>query len=173
MSEHRSALYMACGLSAFLLMVVVLLNLIDSAPTRVSDEQFIKISEADLIESLVIEPDGFYWQLRRLVRIGGRRGEDLADRIVLLQADSLAVEQWRRAGKPIREGQGNWRYWGPLVVASLLAVGLWHGWAQIRLDARGEGAPRRRLQVLDRELKEGKITEEEFRERAERIWPEL
>jgi hypothetical protein len=55
----------------------------------------------------------------------------------------------------------------------LLGIGLWHGWSQIQQDFKGEGSPRRRLQELDNDLKAGRITEEEFKDRAERIWPEL
>lgn len=173
MNERNDPLLFACGLAAFLFAVVLLLNMIEPSAIPVTREQFLNIKEAGLIESIIIHPEGVYWQLNRSIRIQGRNGEENAERIVNLKPDPSAISEWRNGGGEEREERGNARWVGLIFMALLIGVGLWHGWSQIQLDINGGGSPRRRLQDLDEMLKQGKITEEEFRDRSERIWPEL
>ena len=173
LTEKKEALHFAGGLAAFLLLVVLLLNLIEPTAVPVSEIQFSQISEAGLIEALVVEPAGWYWQLEKTIRVQGPNGEEFAERIIAIEPDTAAINAWRDSGGLERQEQGRSWFIGPIFLALLIGLGLWHGWTQIRIDLQGQGSPRRRLQELDKELKAGKITEEEFRERAERIWPEL
>ncbi len=68
-------------------------------------------------------------------------------------------------------GSGEWG--GIILVVSLLGIGGWHLWSQVQMDRRGIGSPRRRLQQLEDDFKEGKIEEEEYRKSSEEIWAEM
>ena len=174
MKGRNESLYFAFALAIFLFAIVLSLNLIEPTAIPVSEDQYSKIRDTHLIDALVICPTGTYWQLKQSVRIEREGGEELAKRIVLVDdLQSVAIKTWRDRGGVEIEGQETSPYWAPVFISILLGIGLWHGWSQIQQDFKGEGSPRRRLQELDNDLKAGRITEDEFKDRAERIWPEL
>lgn len=165
--------YFALALASFLFAIVLLFNMLSPMAVPVTNEQFAQIREADLIECLIVQPRGFSWQLKRAVRVQGTNGATLARRIALAEPDSAVVETWRQQGGAVRQEQDTSWWWGAGFIALLLGVGGWHIWSQIRLDLKGGGGPRRRLRDLETALKQGKITQAEFRQQAERLWAEL
>ena len=165
--------YFALGLASFLFAIVMLFNMLSPMAVPVTREQFNKIREADLIEYLIVQPRGFTWQLKRAVRVQGTNGATLAKRIALAEPDPAVVGDWREKGGAVRQEQDTSWWWGAVFIALLLGVGGWHIWSQIRLDLKGGGGPRRRLRDLETALKQGKITQAEFRQQAERLWAEL
>ena len=171
MREPNEAVLFALGLAAFLFAVVLLLNLMGPTAVPVTREQFEQIKEADLIESMLTHSQGADWQLKRSVRVQKPGGDQVVERITLLEPDPAVIRQWRYRGGKEQVGNGDSR-WGGLLIVLLIGVGLWHIWSQVQLDLKGT-SPRRRLRQLEEELKQGEITEEEFRHRAEQIWPEL
>ena len=165
--------YFALALASFLLAIVLLFNMLGPMAVPVTKEQFDQIREADLIEHLIENPRGFTWQLKRAVRVQGTNGATMAKRIALAEPDSAVAEDWRQKGGAVHQEQDD-SWWGGVVfIALLLGVGGWHIWSQIRLDVKGGGGPRRRLRDLETALKQGKITQAEFRQQAERLWAEL
>lgn len=167
--------YFALALASFLLAIVLLFNLLGPMAVPVTKEQFDQIREADLIEFLIVQPRGFAWQLKRAVRVQGTNGATMAKRVALADPDSdpAMAEEWRQKGGVVRQEQGSSWWGGAVFIALLLGVGGWHIWSQIRLDLKGGGGPRRRLRDLETALKQGKITQAEFRQQAERLWAEL
>ena len=165
--------YFALALASFLLAIVLLFNMLSPMAVPVTREQFEQIREADLIEYLIVQPRGFTWQLKRAVRVQGTNGATQAKRIALAEPDSAVAKDWRQQGGAVRQEQDD-SWWGGVVfIVLLLGVGGWHIWSQIRLDLKGGGGPRRRLRDLETALKQGKITQAEFRQQAERLWAEL
>ncbi len=165
--------YFALALASFLLAIVLLFNLLSPMAMQVTKEQFAQIREADLIEYLIVQPRGFTWQLKRAVRVQGTNGATMAERIALAEPDPAVAEDWRQKGGAVRQEQDTSWGGGAVFIALLLSVGGWHIWSQIRLDLKGGGGPRRRLRDLETALKQGKITQAEFRQQAERLWAEL
>lgn len=167
--------YFALALASFLLAIVLLFNMLSPMAVPVTKEQFEQIREANLIEHLIVQPRGFAWQLKRTVRVQGTNGETQAKRIALAEPDPAMAEDWQQKGGAVRhEQEQDVSQWGGIIfIALLLGVGGWHIWSQIRLDLKGGGGPRRRLRDLETALKQGKITQAEFRQRAERLWAEL
>ncbi len=165
--------YFALSLASFLLAIVLLFNLLSPMAVPVTKEQFDQIREADLIEHLIVQPRGFTWQLKRAVRVQGTNGTTMAKRIALAEPDPAVAEDWRQKGGVVRQEQDDSWWGGAVFIALLLGVGGWHIWSQIRLDLKGGGGPRRRLRDLETALKQGKITQAEFRQQAERLWAEL
>ncbi len=165
--------YFALALAFFLLAIVLLFNMLSPMAVPVTREQFDRIREADQIEYLIVQPQELTWQLTSPVRVQGINGETVAKRIELAEPDPAVAEDWRRRGGAVRQEQGA-SWWGGVVfIALLLGVGGWHIWSQIRLELKGGGGPRRRLRDLETALKQGQITQAEFRQRAERLWAEL
>ena len=174
MVRSIAAVPFALGLSLFLFAVVLLLNLLGPVAVPVSVDQFDRLREADLVESLVIYPHGAEWQLKRAVRVQGREGDQMTQRIALMgEVEGGRIAAWRDAGKTVLQEEGNGEWQGALFVILLVGVGGWYLWSQIQLDLNGPGSPRRRLQALDDDRKAGKISEEEFKRRSEQLWPEL
>ena len=165
--------YFALGLASFLLAIVLLFNLLSPMTVPVTKEKFEQIREADLIEYLIVQPRGFAWQLKRAVRVQGTNGPTQAQRIALAEPDSTMAENWQQKGGAVRQERDVSQWGGMIFMALLLGVGGWHIWSQIRLDLKGGGGPRRRLRDLETALKQGKITQAEFRQQAERLWAEL
>ena len=165
--------YFALALASFLFAIVLLFNMLSPMIVPVTREQFDQIREADLIEYLIVQPRGFTWQLKRAVRIQGTNGATQAKRIALAEPDPAVAENWRQKGGEVRQEQDTSWWVGAVFIALLLGVGGWHIWSQIRLDLKGGGGPRRRLRDLETALKQGKITQAEFRQQAERLWAEL
>ena len=173
MAERNEATYFALGLAFFLLAVVLVLNQIEPAAVPVDKEQFKKVKDRDLILYLELYPEGADWQLKEAIRIRGQNDQDPTTRITLSGPDSLEIKAWRDQQGEIREGKASPWWKGFFFIAILIGVGLWHIWTQIQLDRKGKGSPRRRLRELEEELKQSKITEEEYRNRAEKLWAEL
>ena len=165
--------YFALALASFLLAIVLLFNMLGPMAVPVTKEQFDQIREADLIEHLIEKPRGFAWQLKRAVRVQGPNGATQAKRIALAEPDPVVAADWRQKGGAVRQEQEDSWWSGVVFIAFLLGVGGWHIWSQIRLDLKGGGGPRRRLRDLETALKQGKITQAEFRQQAERLWAEL
>ena len=165
--------YFALALASFLLAIVLLFNMLSPMAAPVTREQFDQIREAGLIEYLIVQPRGFTWQLKRAVRIQGTQGTTQAKRIALAEPDPAVASDWQQQGGAVRQEQDTSWWWGVVFIALLLGVGGWHIWSQIRLDLKGGGGPRRRLRDLETALKQGKITQAEFRQQAERLWAEL
>ena len=170
---NKPPVYFALALASFLLAIVLLFNLLSPMAVRVTKEQFDQIREADLIAHLIVQPGGFTWQLKRAVRVQGTNGATLAERIALAEPDPAVAEDWQQKGGSVRREQDDSWWGGAVFIVLLLGVGGWHIWSQIRLDLKGGGGPRRRLRDLEAELKQGKITQAEFRQQAERLWAEL
>ncbi len=99
MKGRNESLYFAFALAIFLFAVVLLLNLIEPTAILVSEDQYSKIRDANLIDALVVCPTGTYWQLKQSVRIQQEGGETLAQRIVLMDdIESIAIGTWRDRG---------------------------------------------------------------------------
>ena len=173
MKKSSPPTYFALGLASFLLAIVLLFNMLSPMIVPVTREQFDQIRKADLIEYLIVQPRGFTWQLKRAVRVQGTNGAALAKRIALAEPDPAVAADWRQKGGAVRHEQDTSWWVGAVFMALLLGVGGWHIWSQIRLDLKGGGGPRRRLRDLETALKQGKITQAEFRQQAERLWAEL
>jgi len=169
-----AAVPFALGLTLFLFAVVLLLNLLGPVAVPISGEQFDRLREADLVESLILSPYGAEWQLQRMVRVQGREGDQRTQRVALMEgAEEARIAAWREGGGKVRQEEGSSQWLGVLFVIMLVGVGGWYLWSQIQLDLKGPGSPRRRLQALEDDRKAGRINEEEFRRRAEQVWPEL
>ncbi|MDP6702095.1 MAG: hypothetical protein QGH25_20755 [Candidatus Latescibacteria bacterium] len=174
MVRSVAAVPFALGLTLFLFAVVLLLNLLGPVAVPISGEQFDRLREADLVESLIINPYGAEWQLKQMVRVQGREGDQRTQRVALMEdVEDGHVAAWRASGGRVRQEEGSSQWLGVLFVIMLLGVGGWYLWSQIQLDLKGPGSPRRRLQALEEDRKAGRISEEEFRRRAEQVWPEL
>ena len=173
MVKSITAVPFAFCLTLFLFAVVLLLNLLGPAAVPISGEQFDRLREAGLIESLILYSYGSEWQLKRTVRVKGREGEQITQRVSVVEEGGGRIDAWREGGGRVlqEEGEGQWQ--GVLFIILLVGIGGWYLWSQIQLDRKGPGSPRRRLQALEDDHKAGRISDEEFKQRAEQVWPEL
>ena len=174
MVKSIAAVPFALCLSLFLFAVVLSLNLLGPAAVTISGEQFDRLREAELIESLILYPYGSEWQLKRTVRLQGREGEQITRRVAVTEEEGRGrIDAWREGGGRVQQEEGEGQWLGALFVILLVGIGGWYLWSQIQLDRKGPGSPRRRLQALEDDRKAGRISEEEFKQRAEQVWPEL
>ena len=174
MVKSITAVPFALCLTLFLFVVVLLLNLLGPAAVPISGEQFDRLREAELIESLILYSYGSEWQLKRMVRVQGREGEQITQRVsVVEEGGGRRIDAWRDGGGRVlqEEREGQWQ--GVLFIISMVGIGGWYLWSQIKLDRKGPGSPRRRLQALEDDRKAGRISDEEFKQRAEQVMPEL
>ena len=161
--------------------IVILLNWLGSAEIPIGEEQFQQLREQDFIDRIQVGSDGIHAWLRQPVQIESGGGRYLTEEIFLPRnggVERTEIENWRSRGMEVSvvnagRGDGFQGVGGVLLVVGLLGIGLWHLWSQVQKDRRGIGSPRRRLQKLDEELKDGKITPEEYRQSAELIWAEM
>jgi hypothetical protein len=179
----QSPVYIALALAVVIWVIILFLNWIGPVFIPVSAKQFEQLETAGLIESIQITPAQLQVRLHKQVRVGNEAGESwLTDRVALDKSlDSLFfesdIEGWKTAGISVHfqdDESGNDRRWtGIVLLCGLFGIGIWYMWSQIKTDRSGKGSPRRRLMLLEKELKEGSITQEEYRKKAEEIWPEM
>lgn len=181
-SAIRSPVKFALVLAAALLGTVAILNLLGSSEVLVSVDQFQQLRQGGAVERVRVTPSGWHADLRRPCRINSSSGEFLARQILVAgqgRPKPAQLDEWRTAGIAVDFGQdplaqsSGWRGWsGGVLVSGLLGLGVWHLWNQVRRHRR-EGSPRQRLEELERDFKQGKLTQEEYTQRAEALWAEM
>lgn len=172
------SLKFALLLSLGLLATVVVLNMLGSPEVPVSVEQFQKLSKDGVIEGVKIAPGGWHAQLKRPCRIDNGGGEFITRQVVVNgqgEPGRSEVNAWKDAGMAVEHiseppQQAGWM--GGALVGGLLGLGLWHLWRQMQRHRR-EGSPRQHLENLEKEFKEGRISQEEFQRRAEILMAEM
>ncbi|MCC7261535.1 MAG: hypothetical protein IT369_03330 [Candidatus Latescibacteria bacterium] len=170
----RFAVLLALGLLA----MVLLLNLLGSPEVPVMPEYLQRLEKEDLLEAVSISPGGWHVLLRRPCRVDNGGGEMITRQIVVKgQGEPRAevVSAWRQRGVRVDyaaepEPRSGWA--GGLLVSGLLGLGLWHLWQQMQRHRR-EGSPRQHLEALEQDFKEGRISQEEFQQRADLIMAEM
>jgi hypothetical protein len=165
---------LACGLLA----LVFGLNLLDGPEIPVEYEQFKRFVKDEMVQSIVVGADGIRCQLREPVKTTHDGNEVTADRIFLPGSQHIPPEQvsyWESLGIAVEfDDEPRPRSWGGIaVVGILLTLGLWHVASQIYKDKKGVGAPRRRLQELEKEFRDGRISLEDYEKAREAIWAEM
>lgn len=181
--EHRAggegiSLKFALLLAVGLLGMVLLLNLLGSPEVPVGVEQFKRLEKEGLVEAVQISPGGWHVDLKRPCRIDNGGGEFITRQVVLNgqgEPPNSLLADWRRKGIAVNHipepaHQAGWV--GGVLVSGLLGLGLWHLWHQMQRHRR-EGSPRQHLEDLDKDLKAGKITQEEYQQRVEAIMAEM
>ena len=168
------SLALACGLLA----LVFGLNLLDGPEIPVEHDQFQQLVKEDKVTEIVVGIDGIRCKLREPVKTTHDGNEITADRILLQGSQHIPPEQvsyWESRGIDVEfDDEERPRSWGgAIVVGVLLTLGLWHVGSQIYKDKRGVGAPRRRLQELEKEFRDGKISLEDYEKAREAIWAEM
>lgn len=178
-TENRSPIKLALVLAVALFGMVLVLNLLGSPEVRISLEQFQRLTKEGAVEWIKITPAGWYCGLDRVRRIANHHGEFTTRQVLVPgQAEPGAglLSEWRSAGidleysrDPVAPDSG----WGGMIlVGGLLALGIWYLWQQVRKHRR-EGSPRQKLQELERDLQAGKVSQEEYAQRAEALWAEM
>ena len=168
------------ALAGALLAIVFGLNFLKSPEIPIEYNKFMRHYEDGLIEHIQITPFGLSCRLSQLVQVTQEDRELEVDRIVLLGDYDIPPEyvcNWRFSGISVDyqdSTEMGWREWAGIALLGLLFIlGIWHIWSQIQKDRKGIGSPRRRLQELEKEFKEGKISLEDYEKAKENIWAEL
>ena len=168
------------ALAGALLAIVFGLNFLRSPEIPIEYIKFKKLYDDGLIEHIQITPFGLSCRLSQVVKLMHDDRELEVDRIVLLGGHDIPPEyvaNWRFAGISVDYEDSTdigWREWvGIALLGLLFLLGIWHIWSQIQKDRKGIGSPRRRLQELEKEFKEGKISLEDYEKAKEKIWAEL
>ena len=167
-------------LAGALLAIVFGLNFLKSPEIPIEYEKFKRLNEEDLIKQIKITPFGLSCRLSHPVQLTHEDRELSADRIFLLGEYDIPPEHvsyWRSQGILVEYEDSTdlgGREWAGIgLVGFLFILGIWHIWGQIQNDRKGIGSPRRRLQQLEKEFKEGKIGLEDYEKAKEAIWAEL
>ena len=175
-----SPIKFSLALAGALLFVVIGLNFVKSPEVPVSPEQFQRLSLKGLIVQIKITQTGLSCRLEENVRLEYEGREVFSQDIILLGKQEVPPEQvsrWRAEGIAVEyddeTGTSSREWVGIGLVGSLLGLGLWHLWSQIQKDRKGDGSPRRRLQTLEKEFREGKISLEDYEQAREAIWAEM
>lgn len=171
---RKFALMLALGM----LSTVLLLNLLGSPEVPVGIEHFQRLEKGGVVEVVKVSPGGWHVELKRPCRIENGGGEFITRQVVIKgQAEpaSAVLAAWHKVGISVEyipepTQQAGWV--GGVLVCGLLGLGLWHLWQQMQRHRR-EGSPRQHLEMLEKDLKDGKITEAEFQNRAEMIMAEM
>lgn len=172
------SLRFAVVLAAALLGLVLLLNVLGSAEVPVPPEYVQRFEKEGMIEAVHLAPGGWHLRLKRPTRVDNGGGEIITREVVVKgqgEPQAEMVANWRLRGiaveiVPDPEPRSGWV--GGLLLAALLGLGIWHLWQQMQKHRR-EGSPRQHLEALERDLKEGKITPEQFQVRADLIMAEM
>jgi len=178
-TENRSPIKLALVLALALFGMVVALNLLGSPEIRISAEQFRQLKHEGAIEKITISPSGWHCGLGRVRRIADSHGEFVTQQVLLAdqpEPTAAQLSEWRAAGiaieynlEPVAQSSG----WGGMaLISGLLGLGIWYLWQQVRRHRR-EGSPRQKLQELERELREGRLSQEEYAKKAEALWAEM
>ena len=175
---ERLSLKVAVLLALGLLGTVVILNLLGSPEIPISNEQFLRLQKDRVIQTLKIAPGGWHIQLTRPCRIDNGGGEFITKQVLVGnqgEPTGEMLERWRSQGVVVERiadppQKSGWA--GGVLVGGLLSLGLWHLWQQMQRHRR-EGSPRQHLEELERELKAGKINQEDFQRRAEALMAEM
>ena len=176
--SERLSLRFAVFLAAGLLVTVVALNLLGTPEIPISEDQLQRLQKDKAIERLKIAPGGWHIQFSRPCRIENGGGEFISKQAVLSGAgepDAAHVAAWRAQGialewvddPPERAG---WA--GGVLVAGLLGLGIWHLVQQMQRHRR-EGSPRQHLDALEKEYKEGRMSQADFQRRAEELMAQM
>ncbi len=172
------SLRFAVALAIGLLVMVLALNFLGSPEVPVSPEYLRRLDKEDLVASVQIAPGGWHIALRRPTRVDNGGGELITQQLVVKgqgEPNAETSRGWRARGvrvEYIEEPPQQSGWVGGLLVSALLGLGLWHLWHQMQRHRR-EGSPRQHLEQLEKDLKEGKISQEEFQRRAELIMAEM
>jgi hypothetical protein len=173
-SPWRLALLMALVLWG----VALLLNWVGSSAARITPQQFHQLKSAGLVQRIAVEGSDLHCYLYRPVRLAQEEGQTVTDQVVWRNGvEDGQLEALKEEGIEIVSAQGGGQAYGEwggwAMVAALLGLSGWHIWSQIQQDRRGQGSARRRLQELEKEYQAGRISPEEYRQRAEALWAEL
>lgn len=170
----KFALLLALGL----LSMVLLLNLLGTPEVPVGVEHLQRLGKDGVVGTVKISPGGWHVELKRPCRIDNGGGEFITRQVVVNgqgEPERAMLVEWEKKGivvehvaEPVQ--QAGWV--GGVLVCGLLGMGLWHLWQQMQRHRR-DGSPRQHLELLEKELKEGRITQEEFHKRAEMIMAEM
>ncbi len=178
----RLALMLASGLMA----VLVLINALGGEATPVDEDRFLELSQAGVVESIVIQgPASLTAELRSAFNLrdaGDPRAPEYVENQGGTAASSVFVEfsqpisaaqrqVWGKLGISVREGEpGTHRKTGlwAAVVFGMLGLGIWHLVAQARNNLRF-GSPRQMLQEVESQFREGLISIEERDRKVEEI----
>ena len=159
--------------------IVLLLHFLGDSEIPIVEEQFERLYENNLLSSIRLSDNSLYCQLVNPVWIDNMGRRILTDKVFVDPIEAVSMERieaWKSAGITVHfesEKRGIKKQSGVLLIASLLGIGVWHLWSQVKQDRQGSGSPRRRLQELEDQLKTGKITKEEYQKQAEPIWAEM
>ena len=178
----RLALILASGLMA----VLVLINALGGDATPVDEDRFLELSQAGVVESIIIEgPASLTAKLRSTVNLrdagdprapeyvenqgGGTAGSVFVEFSQPISAAQLGM--WRQLGIYVIEGEpgtnGRSGLWAAIVFG-MLGLGIWHLVAQARNNLRF-GSPRQLLQEVDAQFRDGLISREERDRKVEEI----
>ncbi|NKB67284.1 MAG: hypothetical protein GKR89_09515 [Candidatus Latescibacteria bacterium] len=173
----RVALILAGGL----LLLVIGLNTLRSAPTLINWVQFQHLRQEGLLVRIVARPSGWTCHLSETVRLReGREQREVSAQVVVLPdvgpIDQSQAQIWQDQGILLASDvdppqESDWP--GGVFMGGLLLLGGWYLWSQIYQDLRGKGSPRRRLQELEEAFKRGEMSEEEYQDARNALWAEM
>jgi len=179
-SLFQSPALFSLVLAFALLGMVVVLNLVGSSEIPISVGQFQELESKDLLARIEITSNGLRCLLRKRVWLASGGRELVGEKVFLEERSGISPEvinQWKASGIVVVFHDKGQTFWGESMgiglVVFLLGVGIWYLWAQIQKDRHGIGSPRRRLQKLEQDFREGKIGAEEYRTGREAIWGEM
>ncbi len=168
------------ALAGGLLFIVLGLNFLNSPEIPVTAEQFQGFSTEGRLKHITITPFGLNCQLKEPVQLTHEDREVTTQAIVLQGNQEIPPEQvsyWRSQGITVgyedSEDITSKELAGVGFVAGLFGLGLWHLWSQVQKDRKGIGSPRRRLQELEKEFREGRISLEDYEKAREALWAEM
>ena len=168
------------ALAGALLAVVIGLNFVQSSEVPVSADQFQQFIQEGVVKNIKITQFGLSCFLQKPVRLESEGREFFSQHVILLGESEVPPEQvslWRGKGIVVEysddKGTASREWAGIGLVVFLLGLGVWHLWSQIQKDRKGIGSPRRRLQELEKEFREGKISLEDYQKIREALWAEM
>ena len=177
--KQRSPVLIALGLAGILFCVVLMINWIGSPIVSVNTEILEKVIQEQLVDWAYIDKnDHLHVHLKEIQTLGDRQQPVRTDRLLIKPEnwDKDKLDQWVLSGnieikENIAEKEEN-SLGGILFILLIIGAGAYYLWRQAQWNLR-YGSPRKQIDSLSNELKDGNISQEEYQKKLDDITPHL
>jgi len=177
---QRKPVVIAFGLAGILVCIVLMINWLGPPHISVDAEILKRLIKGQQVDWGFVDTQGrLHIHLKRIQSIEDRKQTLRTDQLYVPSSDwnPYELEKWVASGSiTLRqdqqdEGEGNpWP--GILFIVIILGAGAYYLWRQAQWNLQ-YGSPRQQIDELSQELKDGKITQDEYQEKLDAITPHL
>ena len=178
--EKRRPIVVAIGLAGILFCLVLMINWLGPPQVSVNADMLQYLVNNHHVDwGFVDTQDRLHVHLKEIQSIEDRQQTVRTDRLYAepTEWDDSELDRWAAADLILikQRGQEDWEdnpWPGVLFIVCILGAGAYYLWRQAQWNIK-YGSPRQQINALDKELKEGNITQEEYQEQLNSITPHL